>query len=127
MMNKTAIMRRAWEIVRELTGDLRAKLSIALRQAWAEAKAAAKATVKTQFNGFAKLAQPSRANGDDECCYLYFKGWQRYGKSRVYINDYKCRTLGYIENGEAIVNNKQGLDIADINACISTFMSSYNF
>lgn len=117
------IMKRAWEIYRTLTGDKLAKLSMALRQAWAEVKAA----VKQQFNGFAKIAQPSRASGNDECCYLYFKGWQRYGKSRVYINDYKDRTLGYIENGEAIVNNKQGLDIADINACIAQFINGYNF
>lgn len=121
------IMQRAWEIYRTLTGSHLEKLSIALRKAWAEAKAAVKAVAKKQFNGFVKLVQPSRANGNDECCYLYFKGWQRYGKSRVYINDYKCRTLGYIENGEAVVNNKQGLDMADITACINTFMSSYNF
>lgn len=35
------IMKRAWEIYRELIGDKIAKLSMALRQAWAEAKAAA--------------------------------------------------------------------------------------
>lgn len=122
-MTKAQIMKRAHDIAKTLEGAYMARMSIALRQAWAEAKAPA----KQQFTGYAKMVQPSRANNNDECCYLYFKGWQRYGKSRVYINDYKCRTLGYIENGEAIINNKQGLDIADINACINTFMSSYNF
>lgn len=34
------VMKRAWEIYRELIGDKIAKLSMALRQAWAEAKAA---------------------------------------------------------------------------------------
>lgn len=33
------IMKRAWEIYRTLEGDKIAKLSMALRQAWAEAKA----------------------------------------------------------------------------------------
>lgn len=33
------IMMRAWEIYRELTGDHKAKIAYALRQAWAEAKA----------------------------------------------------------------------------------------
>lgn len=33
------IMKRAWQIYRTLTGDKIAKLSMALRQAWAEAKA----------------------------------------------------------------------------------------
>jgi hypothetical protein len=126
-MTKAQIMKRAHEIAKTLEGDYMARMSIALRQAWTEAKAATKATVKTQFSGFAKLAQPSRADGNDECCYLYFKGWQRYGKSRVYINDYKGRTLGYIENGAAAITNKQGLDTADINACVNAFMNSYNF
>lgn len=117
------IMKRAHEIAKTLEGAYMARMSIALRQAWAEAKAPA----KQQFTGFAKMLQPSRANNTDECCYLYFKGWQRYGKSRVYVNDYKGRTLGYIENGTAAISNKQGLDSADINACVNAFMSSYTF
>ena len=32
------VMQRAWEIVRTLVGDLRARLSVALKQAWAELK-----------------------------------------------------------------------------------------
>lgn len=32
------VMLRAWEIVRTLVGDLRARLSVALKQAWAELK-----------------------------------------------------------------------------------------
>jgi len=40
MMKK--IMKRAWQIYRALVGDRIAKLSMALRQAWAEAKAVSK-------------------------------------------------------------------------------------
>lgn len=36
---KKAIMKRAWEIYRTLEGDRAAKMSMALREAWAEAKA----------------------------------------------------------------------------------------
>lgn len=36
---KKQIMKRAWEIYRELVGDHRAKLAMAMQQAWAEAKA----------------------------------------------------------------------------------------
>lgn len=36
---KKAIMMRAWEIYRTLEGDRAAKMSMALREAWAEAKA----------------------------------------------------------------------------------------
>lgn len=36
---KKQIMKRAWEIYRTLTGDHIAKLSMALREAWAEARA----------------------------------------------------------------------------------------
>lgn len=37
-MMKSNIMKRAWEIFRTLTGDYRAKLSMALKRAWAEVK-----------------------------------------------------------------------------------------
>ena len=40
------IMKRAWEIYRELEGDKIAKLSMALRQAWAEFKEAASKAFK---------------------------------------------------------------------------------
>ena len=37
-MTKREIMVRAWEIARELVGDLSARLSMAMKQAWEEAK-----------------------------------------------------------------------------------------
>lgn len=41
-MMKSNIMKRAWEIFRTLVGDYKAKLSTALKRAWAEVKAVAK-------------------------------------------------------------------------------------
>jgi len=120
-MTKAQIMKRAHEIARTLEGDYRAKMSIALCQAWTEAKI----TTKTTFNGFAKMVQPSREHYEDDCKYLFFKLWEKKGYRRVYINDYKRRTLGYIENGAFNLSSKQGLDIADINACVDTFLAQY--
>lgn len=39
-VNKTRLMTRAWEIARSLSGDIAARLSFGLRQAWQETKAA---------------------------------------------------------------------------------------
>lgn len=49
MMN---VMKRAWEIYRTLTGDHIAKLAMALKDAWAEAKNTAK---KTATEGIMKV------------------------------------------------------------------------
>lgn len=57
----------------------------------------------------------------DEACYLYFKYWNKYGKCRTYINDYKGRTLGYIENGEVIINDQQGNSREEINTAIANY------
>ena len=39
-VNKTRLMTRAWEIARSLSGDIAARLSFGLRQAWQETKSA---------------------------------------------------------------------------------------
>ena len=80
---------------------------------------------KAQFNGFAKMVQPSREHYEDDCKYLSFKLWEKKGLKGIYINDYKRRTLGYIEDGAFNLISKQGLDIADINACVNTFLAQY--
>lgn len=116
------IMKRAWEIYRTLTGDRLAKLSQALKMAWAEVK---KTVEKVVFNGFAKVAKKEDTYGD--CCFLTFKAWEKYGKKRIYINDYKRRTLGYIENGEVIIKDKQGNFDSEIEYALNNFKSQYAF
>ena len=115
------VMTRAWEIYRTLTGDKLAKLSQALKMAWAEVKSAA----KDIFNGFAKVAKAE--NADSEHKFLYFKGWEKYGKKRIYINDYKNRTLGFIENDEVIIKDNQGNYKNEIDYAISSFKAQYAF
>ena len=39
-INKARLMRRAWEIAKTMTGDIAARLSLALRTAWQETKTA---------------------------------------------------------------------------------------
>lgn len=67
---KKQIMKRAWEIYRTLTGDHIAKLSMALREAWAEAKGEA---VEAGWN-VTKLIDAGA------------KRWQKYGKDRIYLS-----------------------------------------
>lgn len=112
------IMKRAWEIYRTLVGNHIAKLSQALKMAWKEVK-------KVVFNGFAKVAKTENTYG--ECCFLTFKAWEKYGKSRIYINDYKGRTLGYIENAEVIIKDNQGNSDCEIEYAINNFKSQYAF
>lgn len=115
-------MKRAWEIYRTLTGDRIAKLSAALKQAWAEVKNAVK---KVVFSGVATVAK--KENTYDESCFLTFKAWEKYGKKRIYINDYKNRTIGYIENGETIIKDNQGNYRSEIDFAINNFKAQYEF
>ena len=105
--NKAEIMRNAWAAVRTLG----ITMSEALKRAWAVAKTAAE---KIAFNGFAKVAirengeTNPNVGGEKDCDsnYLTFKMWEKNGNRRIYINDYKRRSCGYIDlnNGNKIVN-----------------------
>lgn len=124
-MNKAQIMRRAWEIVRTLVGTLREKLSKALRQAWAEAKAPA----KKPFNGEAEI----RYHFADTPAYVpvYFRLWENYGKRRIYFDAPTGRAQtnlkGYIDldNNNEVVITKQ--NTRNINKTITEFMNTYEF
>ena len=120
MMN---VMKRAWEIYRTLTGDHIAKLSAALRKAWAEIKNA----TKEAFAQFAKVAKQDKICG--EHCYLTFKAWEKGNKRRIYINDYKRRTLGYInrDNGEITIDDRCGNTQEQIDYAINLFKTTYAF
>ena len=105
--NKAEIMKNAWKAVRTLG----ITMSEALKRAWATAKAVAE---KIIFNGFAKVAirengeTNPNVGGEKDCDsnYLTFKMWEKNGNRRIYINDYKRRSCGYIDlnNGNKIVN-----------------------
>ena len=75
------IMIRAWEIYRTLEGDHRAKLALALRQAWKEAKR------ETPESIIEKL----RAQG------LKVKRWTKYGNDRLYVSGFHYSKEYYID------------------------------
>lgn len=115
------IMKRAWEIYRTLTGTHKSKISIALKKAWSEVKT----MVKKAFEKTAKVASAEETYG--ESYFLTFNAWEKYGKRRIYINDYKKRTLGYIdrENGEVIINDRQGMFQSEIDFALNAFFNTY--
>ena len=117
------IMTRAWEIYRQLNGTHKEKISKALKMAWAETKVTKQAFEKTAKVLCRDNWQPEYG----ESGYLTFNRWEKGGKSRIYINDYKRRTLGYIENGNVIINDRQGYYQTEIDYAINNFQTAYNF
>lgn len=95
--NLSNIMKRAWELVKKSAMTI----SSGLKKAWEEAK-----RTMIKFERRAKVAIVD-ANGicnpncgkenDDESNYLTFKLWEKYGRKRIYVSDYKTRTVGYID------------------------------
>lgn len=105
-MTKAQIMKRAHEIARTLEGNYRARMSIALRQAWAESRKPA----TLEDEAMARLEAIVAASAS---CYDYeirFNLWENYGKSRTYIKvieksqnikaskHYATYDFGYIDN-----------------------------
>lgn len=81
-----------------------------------------------KFDKFAKVVIAGRENysEDDSAKYLTFKLWEKGDDvKRVYVNDYKRRTLGYIENKEFTLKDNCGLFREEINGTIERFYSEY--
>ena len=76
------------------------------------------------FEGSATFTKNGRT---DECDMLTFKFWAKNGKERIYINDYKRRTIGYIDvtTGEVVINNNQGNYDSEIEMAIEGFIAEY--
>lgn len=116
------IMTRAHEIARILEGDYMARMSIALRQAWAEAKAPA----KKAFKDSATISYQVSANVSID---VNFKLWENYGKRRIYFDAPTTRSQfaikGYIDlnNGNQIIISNQR--VCNINKAIDSFIAAY--
>lgn len=102
---KKQIMKRAWEIYRTLTGDHIAKLSMALREAWAEARAPK--TMREQMIARLETIAAVSATGGIYTLEVVAKDWQKYGKNRTYLSivetcsvstHYKVKDYGYVDN-----------------------------
>ena len=82
--NLSKIMKRAWNLVK--TAGM--TISSGLKKAWEEAK-----TVKKEFKGFLKMSVSEITDAD----YVTVKLWEKSDKKRIYFNDYKGRSVGYID------------------------------
>ena len=89
---KKQVMKRAWEIYRELQGDRIAKLSMAMRQAWAEAKATQ--TEENEGEIFGGSIATITAKKVDELMDMGASRWTKGGHDRLYINDAGAELLG---------------------------------
>lgn len=77
------------------------------------------------FTGFAKINY-NLYDGDGR--QATFKAWEKNGYSRIYMRDYKGRTLGYIDRNnvnEWILLDRQGLRDEEISAIIERFFEQY--
>ena len=72
----------------------------------------------------AKIAK--RANAESDSHFLTFNLWVKGDKHRVYINDYKRRTIGYIDldnNNALVVNDRQGNTQDEIDYAVAAFFT----
>lgn len=125
--NLSKIMKRAWELVKEAGMTI----SSGLKKAWEEAK---RAMEKIKFEGTAKVAKI--VNGkqamhvgtefDSDSNYLTFNLWERGSMRRIYINDYRRRSVGYID-----LNNNNKLETAfskgEVIETANWFVNNYKF
>lgn len=124
--NLSNIMKRAWELVKKAGMTI----SSGLKKAWEEAK-----HTVIKFERYAKVTIVD-ANGicnpncgtanDDESNYLTFKLWEKNGLKRVYANDYKKRSVGYIDCNS---NNSIVSDFAkgEFFETMKHFVNNYEF
>jgi hypothetical protein len=74
-----------------------------------------------------RIAKAANTDSEVDSQHLTFKYWSKGDKHRIYIVDYKRRTLGYIDldNGNAVeISDRQGNTQAEIDYAIAAFMSS---
>lgn len=79
--------------------------------------------MKAKFENVATIAKTENTCGEHS--FLTFKKWEKNGAKRIYINDYKRRTLGYIENGNVIIKDRQGNTQSEIDFAIAKFNEAY--
>lgn len=85
-------------------------------------------TSKIKYTEFAKVVCEPGYDDDVPSKYLTLKEWHKNDYHRIYINDYKCRSLGYIDYAtkDVILNdNTHGLSAEKIQTAIDTFFKTY--
>ena len=83
--------------------------------------------MKKEFTGIAKVERIDNMSGTDEAAYYTFKVWEKNEKKRIYVTDYKRRTIGYIDcNNENQIVTEYSQRSGQY-ATIVKFMDEYNF
>lgn len=80
------------------------------------------------MNNFTTAKIAKRANAESDSHFLTFNLWVKGDKNRIYINDYKHRTLGYIDldnNDELVINDRQGNTQDEIDYAVAAFTAEY--
>lgn len=87
--------------------------------------------MKKTFEKTAQIAIKGRENysDDDTSKFMTFNLWEKNGKSRIYINDYKRRTLGYIDRADKSYTqyDNDGLTKDQIKSLLEDFANEYEF
>lgn len=80
------------------------------------------------MNNFTTAKIAKRADAESDSHFLTFNFWSKGDKHRVYINDYKRRTLGYIDldsNNELVISDNQGNTAGEIEYAVAAFTAEY--
>ena len=119
--NLSNIMKRAWELVKKVG----LSLSESLKKAWKEAKSVME---KKTFERSAKMVVVGREHyaDDDNSKYMTANLWEKNGKKRIYFNDYKRRSVAYIDciTGQVVTSMKADSEWMQT---VNQFMSTYTF
>lgn len=80
-----------------------------------------------KFEKQAQIVIAGREHYDDDQAskFVYFKLWEKGSKRRIYVNDYKRRSFGYID-----CETKQYVEIDHNNVieeAVTRFMAEYEF
>ena len=80
-----------------------------------------------KFENEAKIVIAGREHYDDDQAskFVYYKRWEKGGNRRIYVNDYKRRTYGYID-----METREYVEIEhnnNIEETVTRFMAEYEF
>lgn len=125
--NLSNIMKRAWELVKKAGMTI----SAGLKKAWKESK---EIMEKIKFEKTAKVAKIINGKQsmyvgtefDSDSNYFTFNLWERGSLRRIYINDYRRRSVGYID-----LNNNNVLETSfakgEVVETANWFVENYEF
>lgn len=116
--NLSKIMKRAWELVKAAAMTI----SEALKKAWREAK-----SMKEKFEKSVQMLKSGcEGNEDVASNWFTFSLWEKGSTKRIYVNDYKRRSMGYIDVVTKTVHTDYS-DNSEVCREIARFIEKYEF